>query len=112
MGNAVERLGIDVIGLRTIFLHEAIFQFVYFGYGCDFKDDSTLLVRVSTISMFSEINITRLYSEQKNPIFNRGSFYFRETKWEIEEMVDIMFDIADRCVLYYFSKYSKDVFTN
>jgi type II restriction enzyme len=35
-GNAIERLGKNVIGLRTALLRESIFPFVCFGYGCDF----------------------------------------------------------------------------
>ena len=35
-GNAIERLGKNLIGLRTALLRENIFPFVCFGYGCDF----------------------------------------------------------------------------
>jgi type II restriction enzyme len=40
-GNAIERLGKNVIGFRTALLHEAIFPFVCFGDGCDFAPDSS-----------------------------------------------------------------------
>lgn len=40
MGNAVEHLGKNVIGLRAAMLSEAIFLFVCFGYGCDFDTGS------------------------------------------------------------------------
>jgi len=42
--------------------------------------------------------------------FNRGSFYFREQPWTVEEMSEVMKDIAERSVLYYFSKYGQDHF--
>ncbi|MDD3905993.1 MAG: hypothetical protein PHS46_05625 [Candidatus Omnitrophica bacterium] len=36
--------------------------------------------------------------------------YFRNEKWSINEMVDIMYDIAERSTQYYFSKYGKKNF--
>ncbi len=59
-GNAIERLGKNVIGLRTAMLKESIFPFVCFGYGCDFELDSSILDRVTTIAMFGELNVTYL----------------------------------------------------
>lgn len=106
-GNAIERLGKNVIGLRTYFLSENIFHFVCFGYGCDFDDSSSILDRVITIAMFGRLNKTYLHNMQQ---FNRGSFYFRRNKWSIDEMVDIMYDIAEKSIFYYFSKYGEDSF--
>jgi len=52
MGNAVERLGKNVIGFRAALMRESIFPFVCFGYGCDFANDSYILDRISTVAMF------------------------------------------------------------
>lgn len=109
-GNAIERLGKNVIGLRTAFLHESVFPFVCFGYGCDFEDSSSILDRVVTIAMFGKLNTTYLHSTSEGR-FNRGSFYFREREWSVEEMATIMYDIAEKTLYYYFSKYSKENFT-
>lgn len=109
-GNAIERLGKNVIGLRTAMMTETIFPFVCFGYGCDFAEDSSILDRVSTIAMFGRLNETHLHEQGPNGEFRRGSFYFREQIWTVDEMAQIMFDIADRSVLYYFSKYREDAF--
>jgi len=108
-GNAIERLGKNLIGLRTALMRESIFPFVCFGYGCDFEADSSILDRVSTMAMFGRLNTTYLHNEQGGK-FNRGSFYFRPEKWSVDEMVAIMKDIAERSVLYYFSKYGEDQF--
>jgi type II restriction enzyme len=109
-GNAIERLGKNVIGLRTYLLNENIFPFVTFGYGCDFAEDSKILDRVITIAMFGELN--KLYINNQGPqgIFNRGSFFFREDKWNEEEMERVMTEIATRSIHYYFSKYGEDNF--
>lgn len=108
-GNAIERLGKNLIGLRTALMRESIFPFVCFGYGCDFEDDSSILDRVSTMAMFGKLNKTYLHNEESGK-FNRGSFYFRPDPWSVDEMVKIMSDIAHRSVLYYFSKYGEDHF--
>lgn len=108
-GNAIERLGKNVIGFRTALLRESIFPFVCFGYGCDFEETSPILDRISTIAMFGELNKSYLHNEEDGR-FNRGSFYFRAEKWTADEMFDIMKDIAERAVLYYFSKYREDYF--
>jgi len=109
-GNAIERLGKNVIGFRTALLHEAIFPFVCFGDGCDFAPDSSILDRVVTIAMFGNLNKTRVHNEGLNGIFNRGSFYFREEKWTINEMQKIMTEIAEKSIYYYFSKYGEEYF--
>ena len=110
-GNAIERLGKNVIGFRTALMRESIFPFVCFGYGCDFEEESTILDRVSTMAMFGELNETYLHNEEGGK-FNRGSFYFRDEEWTVNEMSDVMKDIANRAVLYYFSKYGEDYFLN
>jgi len=111
-GNAIERLGKNVIGFRTVLLHESIFPFVCFGDGCDFAPDSSILDRVITISMFGELNKIRVHNEGPNGIFNRGSFYFRERKWTAGEMQKIMSEVAAKSIYYYFSKYGENTFRN
>ena len=108
-GNAIERLGKNLIGLRAALMRESIFPFVCFGHGCDFEAKSSILDRVSTMAMFGELNKTYLYNEEGGK-FNRGSFYFRPDRWSVDEMFKVMADIAERAVLYYFSKYGEDHF--
>ncbi len=110
-GNAIERLGKNVIGFRTALLKESIFPFICFGDGCDFADDSSILDRVITISMFGKLNTTRLHNEGTIGQFNRGSFYFRVELWTEADMYPIMLDIAERSIQYYFSKYKITNFT-
>lgn len=111
MGNAIERLGKNVIGLRTALMHEAIFPFVCFGYGCDFEETSSILDRVATIAMFGNLNKTYLHNTGEGGRLNRGSFYFRDPKWSVDEMQNIIYDIAERSIFYYLSRYGKDAFT-
>ena len=59
--------------------------------------------------MFGHLNKTYLFDQQEGR-FDRGSCYFREEKWAVEEMAAIMEDIAQRSVLYYLAKYGKEHF--
>jgi type II restriction enzyme len=61
------------------------------------------------MAMFGELNKTYLHNEEGGK-FNRGSFYFRPNPWSVDEMVSVMADIAERAVLYYFSKYRENHF--
>lgn len=108
-GNAIERLGKNVIGFRTALLAESIFPFVCFGDGCDFADDSSILDRVTTIAMFGHLNKEYLHNLGADR-FNRGSFYFRENHWSMTEMVERCYSVAEKSIFYYFSKYGEDSF--
>lgn len=110
-GNAIERLGKNLIAFRTALLRESIFPFVCFGDGCDFEHDSSILDRVTTMALFGRLNKTYLHNEERGK-FNRGSFYFRPEKWSAKDMAKVMIDIAERSVLYYFSKYKEGSFTS
>lgn len=109
-GNAIERLGKNVISLRTALLTESIFPFVCFGDGCDFADDSTILDRVITIAEFGKLNEEHLHNTGKGGIFNRGTFYFRVQEWTEDEMYARCLAIAQKSIYYYFSKYGKEAF--
>ena len=109
-GNAIERLGKNVIGFRTALLKESIFPFVCFGDGCDFADDSSILDRVVTIAMFGHLNREHLHNQGPQGVFNRGSFYFRVKEWTDREMLDICLSIAEKGVFYYYSKYGQSSF--
>lgn len=108
-GNAIERLGKNVIGFRVMMAHESIFPFVCFGDGCDFDEAISILDRVKTIAMFGTLNEEHLHRE--GDLFNRGTFYFRVPEWTKQEMEDLCFAIAEKSVYYYFSRYGKASFT-
>lgn len=109
-GNAIERLGKNVIGFRTAMKDESIFPFVCFGDGCDFDDDSSILDRVVTIAQFGKLNVEHLHNQGANNEFDRGTFYFRPSEWTEAEMAALSFKLAEKSVYYYFSKYGEEVF--
>ena len=109
-GNAIERLGKNVIGFRTAMLMENIMPFVCFGYGCDFADDSSILDRVITMAMFGPLNEICVLNQGDAGQFNRGSFFFREPEWSQQEMVKVMHEVANRSIHYYLAKLGEDAF--
>ncbi len=109
-GNAIERLGKNVIGLRAALLNETIFPFICFGDGCDFAGDSSIVDRVKTIAMFGTLNELHLHNEGPQGVFNRGTYYFRVEEWTADEMYSLALEVARRSVFYYFSKYGKEAF--
>lgn len=109
-GNAIERLGKNVIGVRTAMLTEAIVPFVCFGYGIDFELESSILDRVAIIAMFGRLNEVNVVNQGEGGQFNRGSFFFRERKWTVDEMVTVMFEVASRSIHYYLAKYGGNYF--
>lgn len=106
-GNAIERLGKNVIGLRTYMLDEEIFPFVCFGYGCDFAEGSSIRDRVITIAQFGKLNKIYLFREATCNEIRRGSYFFREQGWTADEMFDVCYEIARRSVMHYKSKYGE-----
>lgn len=109
-GNAIERLGKNVIGFRTAMKTESIFPFVCFGDGCDFDDDSSILDRVVTIAQFGKLNVEHLHNQGSNNEFDRGTFYFRCGEWTEDEMADLSLKLAEKSIYYYFSKYGEEAF--
>ncbi len=109
-GNAIERLGKNVIGLRTWLLTEDIFPFICFGYGCDFAVGSSILDRVRTINQFGELNTFAVDRSGINGEMQRGCFYFREDKWTVEEMEDLVLAVMVHSINYYQKKYTTKEF--
>ncbi len=110
MGNAIERLGKNVIGIRAAMLTEGIMPFVCFGYGYDFKKGSSIRDRVTTIAMFGPLNEVNVVPLGDAGQFPRGSYYFREKEWSNREMTNVLFDVASRSIHFYFAKYGVAAF--
>lgn len=109
-GNAIERLGKNVIGFRSWFSGEDIFPFVVFGEGVDFASDSSILDRVSTIAQFAPLNRIEVIKEKNSSLQPRGCFYFREEKWSPTEMQDVLFEIGSLSIEYYFKRKGENTF--
>lgn len=107
-GNAIERLGKNLTGIKTMMNYESITPFVCFGWGCDFaldsKDTGTVLSKVVTMNEFYPINKIQVFKKDGDAShndFSPVSMFFREPQWTVQEMADIMKEIAETSFRYY-----------
>lgn len=104
-GNAIERLGKNLIGIRAMMNHENITPFICFGWGDDFApNEKTVLSKVFLMNEFYPLN--RIYVNKKDGDANYNRFspvsmFFREPIWNTNEMFDIMKEIAETALRYY-----------
>lgn len=99
-GNAIERLGKNLIGIRALFKKEKIIPFVCFGNGHDFREGSSIVDRVITMNDFFPLN--KIIVDKKYVPFEPASMCFRYKDWSIKEMTEIMAGIAEKAIKYYF----------
>lgn len=99
-GNAIERLGKNLIGIRAMMKNEGIIPFVCFGSGYDFIPGSSILDRVLTMNEFFPLN--QQYVEKNCLPFEPVTMLFRYEDWSIEEMAEKMHDIAVAAIEYKF----------
>ena len=98
-GNAIERLGKNLTGIKAMMASENITPFVCFGWGCDFaKDSKTVLSKVIMMNEFYPLNKIYIW---KRDGFSPVSMFFREEIWTSDEMIDIMKEIAEASIRYY-----------
>ena len=107
-GNAIERLGKNLTGIRAALNHEPLTPFVCFGWGCDFEDpyDETSFVmsKVSMMNEFYPLNRTYVFKKDGSADRNRFapvSMYFREPEWTREDMFKILKEVAETSLRYY-----------
>ena len=107
-GNAIERLGKNLTGIKAALNHEPLTPFVCFGQGCDFVHDYDnthfVMSKISMMNEFYKLNQTYVFkrdgSSDKNQ-YSPVSMYFREEDWTQEEMFKIMKEIGETAIRYY-----------
>lgn len=107
-GNAIERLGKNLTGIKAMFNHEKITPFVCFGQGCDFQEnynyDSFVMSKISMLNEFYRLNKTYVFKTDGQTDYNAYSpvsMYFREKEWSRTEMFNINKEIAETALRYY-----------
>lgn len=107
-GNAIERLGKNLIGIKAMMNHEQITPFVCFGWGCDFRENYTaddfVMSKVSMMNEFYKLNKIYVYKRDGDSNKNRYSpvsLFFREEEWSRSEMFAILKEVAEDAIRYY-----------
>lgn len=97
-GNAIERLGKNLIGIRATLQYEKVTPFVCFGWGVDFAEGSSIRDRVITMNEFYPLNQIFVHKREN---YSPVSMYFREQEWSEDELYAIMKDIAEASTTTY-----------
>jgi type II restriction enzyme len=84
-GNAIERLGKNLIGVRATLQYEKVTPFVCFGWGVDFADGSSIRDRIITMNEFYPLN--RVFVHKREG-YAPVSMYFRDREWQEAELFD------------------------
>jgi type II restriction enzyme len=108
-GNAIERLGKNVLGFKVMLKTESIFPFVCFCYGSDFEKGSSIIDRVVTIASFAELNKVHLKDTSKGEKI--GSYFVRDAYWTNSEMYRACYEVASKSIEYYLAKYGNQSFS-
>ena len=102
IGNAIERLGKNLIGFKCLYEQEDILPFACFCWGCDFAD-GTVLAKVYTLNSFYELNT--IYTDVKDIINKPFTLLTKpEQAFSLEEMIIPMLKIAEYSIKYFLSK--------
>lgn len=107
-GNAIERLGKNLTGIKAMMNYEKITPFICFGWGCDFAENvpDTLTVRSKIVMMNEFYNLNQIYVFKRDGNSDANSFspvsmFFREERWTVDEMFEKMKEIAEASIRYY-----------
>jgi type II restriction enzyme len=97
-GNAIERLGKNLIGFRAALQYESVTPFICFGWGDDFKEGSSINDRVITMNEFYPLNRTFVFKREG---YAPVSMFFREREWQLDELFEKMKEVAETSVRAY-----------
>ena len=107
-GNAIERLGKNLTGIRAALNHEPLTPFVCFGWGCDFEEpydeSSFVMSKVLMMNEFYPLNRTFVFKKDGSSDRNHYSpvsMYFREEEWTRKEMFHVLKEVAETSLRYY-----------
>ena len=99
VGNAIERLGKNLIVFKNLFENEDILPFICFCWGCDFKNN-TVLAKLYSLNSFYEINT--LYTDTTNMRNKPFNILIKpNAAFSNEEMILPMLTVADYAIQYF-----------
>lgn len=78
--------------------YEKVTPFVCFGWGVDFDPESSILDRIITMNEFYSLNKTYVFKREN---YAPVSMYFRVKPWNVDELFDVMKEIAETSIRSY-----------
>lgn len=104
-GNAIERLGKNITAIKTYLHYENITPFVCFGQGSDFGEgEDYILSKVWVLNEFydlNKINVNKRDNDKEHGGYAPVSMFFREKEWSVDELFEIMKEIAEYSFRYW-----------
>lgn len=107
-GNAIERLGKNLTGIRAALNHEAITPFVCFGHGCDFVEEygpehfvMSKMIMLNEYYPLNQIHVFKRDGDSDRNRFSPVSMYFREEDWTEEKMYEVLKEVGETSLRYY-----------
>ena len=102
VGNAIERLGKNLIGFKNLYENDDILPFCCFCWGCDVTNE-TFLGKLYTLNSFYEINV--VYDKPNRHLNKPFTCILKEEgPYTLEEMVMVMLQVAVGAIEYYTNK--------
>jgi type II restriction enzyme len=102
VGNAIERLGKNLIGFKNLYENDDILPFCCFCWGCDVTNE-TFLGKLYTLNSFYELNI--VYDKPNNYRNKPFTCILKEEgAYTLEELVMVMLQVAVGAIEYYTNK--------
>lgn len=102
-GNAIERLGKNLIGFRVLYHNDSILPFICFCSGCDFEENQqTVLCKLYTMNEFQTINKIYLdISDYVKQNLHPFSILTKVGNWSFTEIMEYMLVVAENSINYF-----------
>ena len=103
VGNAIERLGKNVLACKTMFENVPIFPFICFCRGCDFLE-ATVLSKLYALNSFYDINI--FYGDLSSYVEKPFNIYTNTTEeqWDNDFLAEKMLETAINAIEYFIKR--------
>lgn len=101
-GNAIERLGKNLIGFLNLYREETIFPFICFCWGCDFESP-IVIAKLFTLNSFNPIN--QVYVQTPHIGLKPFTCLTKpDSAWTRGEIIDVALHVAEISIQYFEDK--------
>ena len=102
-GNAIERLGKNLIGIKAMFNHEKITPFVVFGWGCDFIEPyiRSKMCMLNEFYSLNKIYVKKRDGDTHHNYYSPITISLKETAWTADEMFEILKEVSETSLRHY-----------
>ena len=106
-GNAIERAFKNYNEISVMQIYEDIFPYVLFVSGSDFKEDSSIIDRLTSMNLmrpFNKIDIKKVKLKGVNRLFSCASMFIHPEPFNTREIFDICMKVCQQSIKFYLKK--------